>query len=70
VAKPSAKRRISLNTNKYINELAETDSKRKNVKKRKHICDTNVRLILPQDLMLSLQLRGKVEMTTIKQEYS
>jgi hypothetical protein len=70
VAKLSAKRRISLNTNKYINELVETDSKRKNVKKRKHMCDTNVRLILARDLMLSLKLRGKVEMIKIKEEYN
>jgi len=50
--------------------LAETDSNRENVKKRKHMCDTNVRLILAQDLILSLKLRGKVEMITIKDEYN
>jgi hypothetical protein len=70
VAKPSAKRRISLNTNKYINGLAETDRKRNNVKTHKHVCDTNVRFIPPQDLMLSLKLKVKVEMVTVKEGYN
>jgi hypothetical protein len=70
VAKPSARRRISLNINKYINGLAETDSKRNNVKKHKYISDKNVRLILSQDQMLSLKLRGKVEMSAVNEGYN
>jgi len=50
--------------------LAETDSKTKYVKKRQHMCDINVRLIVAPDLILSLKLRGKVEMITIKEEYN